>query len=296
MYPILFRIGDFPITSFGLMMFLSFTGGAWAAGKMLARYGLDPRLIWDLLAGTAVAGIVGASEDLLPCVALASPRGLLIARDGLVWYGGLIGGALAYYLQVRSRKLPPAVMFDATAPALMLASHSGASAASWWAMTTASTDGPLGVAFPQGMPPSTAGYLRSVGDHSGDHTGQCGRGRASRRSCDDASRNAAARDLSLFEDTARDAEYAVRSRDADPRSDRSGSRGGRVLRVSVALVAAPFSSGESSMEMGITKAGNRHIRAMAIEMAGARCDAPGSFCRHGRCTAESRAGGDRVLS
>jgi phosphatidylglycerol:prolipoprotein diacylglycerol transferase len=26
------------------------------------------------------------------------------------------------------------------------------------------TDGPLGIAFPQGMPPSTAGYLRSVGD------------------------------------------------------------------------------------------------------------------------------------
>ena len=33
------------------------------------------------------------------------------------------------------------------------------------------------------------------------------------------------------------------------------------------LVAAPFSSGESKRELGITKAGNRHIRAIAIEIA-----------------------------
>jgi transposase len=33
------------------------------------------------------------------------------------------------------------------------------------------------------------------------------------------------------------------------------------------LVASPFSSGESSRELGISKAGNRHIRALAIEIA-----------------------------
>ena len=33
MYPILFRIGDFEVTSFGLMMFLSFLSAAWLTGK-----------------------------------------------------------------------------------------------------------------------------------------------------------------------------------------------------------------------------------------------------------------------
>jgi transposase len=33
------------------------------------------------------------------------------------------------------------------------------------------------------------------------------------------------------------------------------------------LVASPYSSGESERELGISKAGNRHIRALAIEIA-----------------------------
>ena len=40
---------------------------------------------------------------------------MLLARDGLVCYGGLIGGVLAFYLQSRARKLPMSVRFDATA-------------------------------------------------------------------------------------------------------------------------------------------------------------------------------------
>lgn len=90
---------------------------------------------------------------------------MILSREGLVWYGGLIGGVLAYYLQVRSRKLPVAVMFDATGPALMLAIAIGRVGCFLvgddYGVYTA---GPLGIAFPQGIPPSTAGYLRSVGD------------------------------------------------------------------------------------------------------------------------------------
>jgi phosphatidylglycerol:prolipoprotein diacylglycerol transferase len=83
----------------------------------------------------------------------------------LVWYGGLIGGVLAYYLQVRSRKLPMAVMFDATAPALMLAIAIGRMGCFLVGDDYGVyTDGPFGIAFPIGTPPSTAGYLRSVGD------------------------------------------------------------------------------------------------------------------------------------
>lgn len=164
----MFRIGEFTITSFGLMMFVSFVVGAWATSKALARYGLEPELIWNALPWIAIAGIIGARvyylalhwQDLL-----ANPRGELLSRGNLVWYGGLIGGVVAYYAQIRKRKLPLAVMFDATAPALMLAIAIGRVGCFLvgddYGMFT---EGPFGIAFPEGIPPSTAGYLRSIGD------------------------------------------------------------------------------------------------------------------------------------
>jgi phosphatidylglycerol:prolipoprotein diacylglycerol transferase len=167
MYPILFRIGDFPITTFGVMMFVSFIAGSWVAAKMLERYGLHPGLIWDMLAWIAIAGIVGAKIYYLvlhwPTV-IANPLDEILSREGLVWYGGLMGGVLAYYLQVRARKLPVAVMFDATAPALFLAIACGRIGCFLVGDDYGLfTDGPFGVAFPEGIPPSTAGYLRSIG-------------------------------------------------------------------------------------------------------------------------------------
>jgi phosphatidylglycerol:prolipoprotein diacylglycerol transferase len=82
-----------------------------------------------------------------------------------VWYGGLIGGVTAYYLQIRKRGLPTAVMYDATAPALALAYAVGRMGCflvgdDYGVYTT----GPFGIAFPQGSPPTTAGHLRAVGD------------------------------------------------------------------------------------------------------------------------------------
>jgi phosphatidylglycerol---prolipoprotein diacylglyceryl transferase len=168
MYPVLFRIGDFAITSFGLMMFFSFIGGAWCVSRMLRFYGLDPELIWDMLAGIAVGGIVGAK---LYYIALhfdafrADPFGELTNRGGLVWYGGLIGGVLAYYIQIKRRKLPMAVMYDACAPSLMLSIAIGRMGCFLVGDDYGKyTDGPFGIAFPKGTPVSTAGQLRALGD------------------------------------------------------------------------------------------------------------------------------------
>lgn len=169
MFPVLFRIGEFEITTFGLMMFLSFLSGAWITGRMLTRYGLSRDLIWDMLAWIAIGGIVGAKawylalhwQDLA-----ANPLGEIFSRGGLVWYGGLLGGVTAYYLQVRARKLPIPVMFDATAPALAVAYAVGRMGCFLVGDDYGVyTQGPWGIAFPQGAaPPSTAGYLRSIGD------------------------------------------------------------------------------------------------------------------------------------
>lgn len=171
MFPVLFTIGNFPITSFGLMMFFSFLSGAWVLSRMLERYGFERDLAWDMLAGIAIGGIIGAKgyylalhfDDLV-----RNPMGEILSRGGLVWYGGLIGGVTAYYLQVRARKLPIGVMYNATAPALAVAYAVGRLGCflvgdDYGRYTTSG----VGIAFPQGAPPSTAGNLRyQFGDTS----------------------------------------------------------------------------------------------------------------------------------
>ena len=169
MFPELFRIGNFPITSFGLMMFLSFLTAAWITGAQLRRYGMARELAWDMLAWVAVGGILGAKLYYLALnmdAVIANPMDQLLSRGGLVWYGGLIGGVTAYYLQIRARKLPMATMYDATAPALAIAYAVGRLGCFLVGDDYGRyTDGPFGIAFPKGAPPSTAGYLREIGEY-----------------------------------------------------------------------------------------------------------------------------------
>jgi phosphatidylglycerol:prolipoprotein diacylglycerol transferase len=168
MFPELFRIGNFPVTSFGVMLVVSFIAGAYALSRQLARYGMQPQLAWDLLIYIMVGGIVGAKlyyHLLHPADFLADPIGELFSRGGLVWYGGFIGGVLGYYFAIRKRKLPAAVMFDASGPALALAYALGRVGCFLVGDDYGlPTDSWVGVVFPEGAsPPSTAGYLRSVG-------------------------------------------------------------------------------------------------------------------------------------
>src|SRR5690554_756360 len=98
MYPTLIEIGDFEITTFGLMMFLSFVSGAWILSKQLERRGQEPEFAWDILLWVAAGGVIGAKVYYLALnwqQVVADPIGTIFSRGGLVWYGGLIGGVLA---------------------------------------------------------------------------------------------------------------------------------------------------------------------------------------------------------
>jgi phosphatidylglycerol---prolipoprotein diacylglyceryl transferase len=168
LYPEILRIGDFVITSFGVMMFLSFITAAYFTGRQLERYGMPKEYAWDMLAWCALGGIAGAKLYYLALhwqALVANPMGEILSRGGLVWYGGLIGGIVAYYLQVRARKLPVATMYDATAPALAIAYAVGRLGCFLVGDDYGRyTAGPFGIAFPEGAPPSTAGILRSMGE------------------------------------------------------------------------------------------------------------------------------------
>ena len=167
MYPHLFTIGDFTVTSFGLMMFLSFVVGAWVLGKQFEQRGMDPELAWDILLWLAIGGIAGAKlyyVALHPADLVADPIGAITSRGGLVWYGGFIGGVLAFWWQVRRRNLPVGQTFDSAAPALAIAYAVGRLGCFLVGDDYGRpTDSWVGIAFPEGYPPTTAGYFRSIG-------------------------------------------------------------------------------------------------------------------------------------
>ena len=161
MYPTLIRFGSFEITTFGLMMFAAFIVGGWVLARECRRYGLSEDLASSIVMAAAIGGIVGAK---IYYAVLFRDWHLLFDRAGLVWYGGLMGGAVAVSWLLIRRKVDFLNAADAAAPALavgyclgrigcfLVGDDYGAPTSSW-----------VGVAFPRGSPPTTAESLRQFG-------------------------------------------------------------------------------------------------------------------------------------
>src|SRR3989304_5416614 len=60
MYPELFRIGNFTISSYGVMVAFAFLAAYWLSSLEFKRRRLDERLLGNFLIGAMVGGIVGA--------------------------------------------------------------------------------------------------------------------------------------------------------------------------------------------------------------------------------------------
>src|SRR5688572_30365201 len=103
MYPTLLRFGSFEITTFGLMMFLAFIVGGWVLTRELGKHGIDDDAASSIVVAAAFGGIVGAK---IYYAILFRDWRLLFERAGLVWYGGLIGGALLVSWVIRRRRIP----------------------------------------------------------------------------------------------------------------------------------------------------------------------------------------------
>lgn len=170
MYPDLFTlnlpvIGELTITSFGVSMALAFLAGWWIIRHEVRRHEHDEELAADILIACLIGGLVGAR---IFYVLLnwdrfeADPFGTLFARGGLVWYGGFFGGMAGILYVVRTRKQRLGTVLDYCAPALpvsyaigrlgcfLVGDDYGRPTDSWY-----------GVAFPEGLPPTTAGNLRA---------------------------------------------------------------------------------------------------------------------------------------
>ncbi|HEU4560670.1 MAG TPA: prolipoprotein diacylglyceryl transferase [Longimicrobium sp.] len=167
MFPVLFRIGGFTVTSFGVLIALSFVVAGWIMAKELRRKGQDPEHAWDLAGWAAIFGILGAKLYYLILnwqLTAANPREMIFSRSGLVWYGGFILAALAILWRLSRLKLPILTFADAVGPALALGYAVGRVGCFLVGDDYGGpTRQPWGVAFPQGAPPSTAGNLREFG-------------------------------------------------------------------------------------------------------------------------------------
>ena len=167
MFPVLFEIGGFQVTSFGVMMALAFVVTGWLTGRELKRRGENPEHAWDLAGYAAIFGILGAKLYYMllhwPETA-ADPWGALTSRAGLVWYGSLIGGAAGVLWRIHRLKLPVLTFGDAIGPAIALGYAIGRVGCFLvgddWGRPT---DLPWAVRFPEGAPPTTAENLRAFG-------------------------------------------------------------------------------------------------------------------------------------
>jgi phosphatidylglycerol---prolipoprotein diacylglyceryl transferase len=167
MYPVLFQIGGFAVTSFGVMIALSFIAGGWLMARGLKRSGEDPEVAWDLIGYAAIFGIIGAKLYYMILhwqETAADPMRALLSRAGLVWYGGFILAAAVIAWQVRRRNLPLGKYADAAGPTLALGYAIGRMGCFLVGDDYgAPTDSAIGIAFPNGAPPTTAGNLRAFG-------------------------------------------------------------------------------------------------------------------------------------
>src|SRR5215467_8963168 len=120
MYPELFRIGNFPITTYGVFLALGMLLALWIASRLAAKDGLPRERIYDLGLWTLIGGLLGSKLLMYLVEPDVNVWSLDFLRSGGVYYGGFLGGFLALVFLIRFYKLPFWKVADAFAPGVAL--------------------------------------------------------------------------------------------------------------------------------------------------------------------------------
>jgi len=157
-YPLNIQLGPLEITGYGIMMAVGFLMAGWAVQINLKERGLNPEYAADMVVAAVIGGIVGAK---LWYVALTGDPAAFFSRAGLVWYGGFIGGVLATLFVGWRKRVPFRLTTELAAPGLAMGYAMGRLGCFMvgddYGIPTAL---PVGVKFPEGLPPTTVQALQ----------------------------------------------------------------------------------------------------------------------------------------
>jgi phosphatidylglycerol---prolipoprotein diacylglyceryl transferase len=122
MYPEI-HLGPITLQTFGIMFALGFVSAGVLVGKRLVELGKPVDWAYEVVFSALAGGFIGArvyymvqnwdevKDDLF---------GSIFSGQGLVWYGGAIGGAIAVVLWARYRDFLSLALLDLCAPALAI--------------------------------------------------------------------------------------------------------------------------------------------------------------------------------
>ncbi len=155
MYPVLFRIGSFEVTSFGALVALAALAGLSIFRRELRRSRL-PESAWDVGIAGLVGGLAGAKLLWVSEHLGEEPFfDLLLSRGGMSWFGGFAGGLLAGIVLIHRRRLPLMAVLAAATPALLIGHAIGRVGCFLVGDDYGRpSDVPWAVAFPEGLPPT----------------------------------------------------------------------------------------------------------------------------------------------
>jgi phosphatidylglycerol:prolipoprotein diacylglycerol transferase len=156
MYPVLFRIGSFEVTSFGVLVAVAALVGLWLFRRELRRSGL-PLDAADVGLVGVIGGLLGAKLLWTVEHVREGPISeLLFSRGGLSWYGGLIGGVGAGLAYIGIKGWPVVPILAAATPALAFGHLIGRIGCFLVGDDYGTPSNlPWAVAFPEGLPPTT---------------------------------------------------------------------------------------------------------------------------------------------
>ncbi len=168
MYPVIYDFGEISIfgfefhpviNSYGFMLMMAFYSCYFFLNKDLKRLGYDAKLAGDIVFAAALGGILGSKIYYLIenfDRVKADPMGMIFSGAGLVFLGGLMGGFLAVSYVIRKNDLSWPKFVDIAAPLVIL----GYAVGRIGCLLVGDDYGlpthlPWGIAFPEGLPPST---------------------------------------------------------------------------------------------------------------------------------------------